>query len=245
MKFLILIIPIFFICLETYSQKEIVKNGIKINKLDKKNKKQGSWFFFSENNNLQVSCIYKDDSIIAPIVFYKNEDSIFVRYPKNNGVEAFLLKVDNQWLVGSYKSHLSEIEIVGLYTKAGNDSFNIKEDTSFSSSVEIKSEVNYWLKKEIFPVYMFGTESLMDFWYSKLHSSNYIFSKQLNVILILNESGIVEKIDFPIEKNYLNTDEQIEVSSFFQSIRRWQPFFSMNKTVRYSVLLSLGSTIKY
>ncbi len=34
-----------------YSQKEIVRNGIKINKLDKKNKKQGSWFFFDELGN--------------------------------------------------------------------------------------------------------------------------------------------------------------------------------------------------
>jgi len=245
MRFFTLVILLLFVSFECYSQREIIKNGIKINKLDKKSKKQGSWFFFNENNDMVVSCVYENDSVITPIVFYKNEDSIFVRYPKINGVEAFLFKSDNQWLIGYYTSALSEIDIVGSYNKAGKDSFSIKEDSSFSSSGKLKDEVNYWLKKEISPVYMFGTKTLKDFWFSRLSSSNYIFNKPIRIILVLDESGIVEKIDFPLEKNYLSIDEQIEVSSFFQSIGRWQPFFSMNKTTKYSLILNLGSTIIY
>ena len=75
------------------SNKTIEKNGIKINKLDKKNKKQGSWFFFDEFGDIALSCYYKNDSIIDPIVFYKNQDSTFIRYPKVNNSEMFLVMV--------------------------------------------------------------------------------------------------------------------------------------------------------
>jgi hypothetical protein len=111
-----------------YSQKEIIRNGVKINKLDKKNKKQGSWFFFDELGNLEVSCYYKNDSIIKPIIFYKNQDSTFVRYSKINNSELFLLKSNSKWVVGSFESIKKDslkIEILGYYKKIGIDSLDI------------------------------------------------------------------------------------------------------------------------
>jgi len=231
-----------------YSQKEIVRNGIKINKLDKKNKKQGSWFFFDELGNLEVSCYYNNDSIIKPIIFYKNQDSTFIRYPKMNNSELFLLKSNNKWVVGSFetiKKDSLKIEILGFYKKIGKDSIDIEENNFISNSIEVKKEAYYWINKEVQPIYMFGTENLKEFYYRLFSSSKIIFNKKIYVDLTLSESGQIEKINLPRAKNNLNFDEENELTYLFSSMmQRWQPFFSKKKTERFHKIIILGTTLK-
>ena len=244
-KLLILGIFIFGIAISGYSQKEIIKNGIKINRLDKKNKKQGSWFLFDQLGNLEMSCYYKNDSIVTPIVFYKNQDSTFIRYPKVGNSETFMLKINKRWALGNVETVTKDslkIEILGLYKKTGEASFDIEEDTTISNVV--KNEAEYWLKKEIFPIYMFGTETIKDVGFRVLNSSKFIFNKAIYVDITLTESGIIEKIEFPRNLNHLNGDEESELSYLFLTMERWQPYFSKNKTERFHKLIKFDSTLK-
>lgn len=236
------------LCTTSYSQKEIVKNGIKIDKLDKKNIKQGSWFFFDKEGNLEVSCYYNNDSITKPIIFYKNQDSAFIRYPKINNSELFLLKSNNKWVVGSFetiKKDSLKIEILGFYKKIGKYSLDVEENIFISNSIEVKKEASYWIKKELEPIYMFGTETLKEFCYRIFSSSKYVFNKKICVDLTINESGNIEKINFPRDKNNLSFDEENELLYLFNSfMQRWQPFFSKNKTESIHKYIELGTILK-
>lgn len=247
MKHCVLFLLLFFIGSTCYPQKEISKNGKKINKIDKQNKKQGSWFLFNEIGDLELSCYYQNDSITTPIVLYKNNDSVFVRYPKVDKSEVFLLKTSGKWIVGNIdttQADSSKIEILGRYIINGKDSFDILEDDSLNNSPLIKKEVEYWANKEIQPIYMFGTDALGDFYYRIFSSSRIVFNKSIVIDLTLNESGVVEKVDFPGKFNNLNIEELSELSYLFTRMERWQPFFSKNKTSKYVVRLNTGTSVR-
>jgi len=248
LKILISIVFIIGIYSFGYSQKEIVKNGIKINKLDNKNKKQGSWFFFDEFGDMSLSCYYKNDSIIDPIIFYKNQDSTFIRYPKVNKTEIFLLKSNKKWIVGSFeklKKDSLNIKILGFYKKISQDSIDIEENNSLSNSIEIKNEASLWIKKEIKPIYMFGNETLNEFYFRVFNSSKYLLNKKIYIDLIINESGGVEKITFPRLQNNLSFNEENELDFLFHNMMgRWQPYFSENKTVKFLKHIELGLKLK-
>lgn len=247
MKNFALSLIVFFAFITCYSQKEIIKNGKKINKLDNKDKKQGSWFFFDPTGNLELSCYYKNDSIVTPMVFYKNNDSAFVRFQKIDNSEIFLLKSSREWVVGTIntiKADSTAIEILGRYIKTGKNTFDIEEDTMLSNSISLKKEVEYWSNKQISPVYLFGTENLKDFYYRLFSSSKIVYNKRIVIDVSINETGLVEKIDFPGKLNNLNNEEESELSYLFSRMERWQPFFSKNKTLKYTVRLTLGTTLK-
>ncbi len=247
MKYFAAFILLFFITINSYSQKEIIKNGQKINKLDKKHKKQGSWFFFNKLGDLELSCYYENDSIIKPIVFYKNNDSIFVRYPKIDKEEIFLLKSSNNWIIGNLiteKADSTKVEILGRYKKINKEAFNIEEDTLVSNSLTIKKEVEYWANKVIQPLYMFDNKEYKNFQYRLFSSIDTMINKKFYVDIVINESGNVELVDFPRKTNNLTPHEESELSYMYSKMERWQPLFSKNKTNKCTLNITSGSTVK-
>jgi hypothetical protein len=247
MKFFTAFILLFFISSTSYSQKEIIKNGQKINKLDKKNKKQGSWFFFDRLGDLALSCYYENDSIIKPMVFYHKNDSAFVRYPKVEKEEIFLLKSSNNWIIGNLiteKADSTKIEILGRYKRLPNDAFDIEEDSLVSNSPNILKEVEYWSNKEIQPLYMFDNEEFKNFEFRQFSSTNTMFNKKFYADVVINESGKVESVNFPRKTNNLSPHEESELSYMYSQMERWQPFFLKNKTYRCTLNLTRGSTVK-
>src|SRR5690349_12177501 len=84
------------------AQSDIKVYGKKINHLDKKKKKQGEWIFFNEAGKAQLSCVFKDDSCISPIVFYNNSDTAFVRIRTSANSETFILYRGAQRFYGSF-----------------------------------------------------------------------------------------------------------------------------------------------
>ncbi len=100
-------------------------------------------------------------------------------------------------------------------------------------------------KKELQPIYMFGNETFNEFCYRLLSSSKYIFNKKIYVDLTINESGQIEKINFPRAKNNLSFDEENELIYLFGAMmRRWQPFFSKNRTEKFHKFIELGTNLK-
>ncbi len=230
-----------------YAQKDIVKNKVKINHLDKNDIKQGDWFFFDDNDDIVLSCKYKDDSIVSPLTFYKNNDTAFIRFPEINGSETFIIHMNGQQIVGNYEQvtkDSSVIEPVGLYKQVSKDSFYIETDSIVSYSTETINEVHYWFNKEIPPIYMFGNAKLYSYFFARLNFSTFTFNRKINALININESGIVTSVDFPRDKNSLSSSEETELSYIFSALQRWQPYFLKNKTVKYSKPFILTSTIK-
>ncbi len=247
MKNLVSLLYLILICTHSYSQKEITKNGQKINKIDKQNKKQGSWFLFDEYGDLALSCYYKNDTIVKPMIFYKNNDSIFIRYPKVEKEEIFLIKSSNKWVIGSItteKTDSTKIEILGLYKKLSKEDFEIVADSLVSNSPAILKEIDHWANKEIAPIYLFDPKELGNFQYKLFSEINIVFNKKIYVEIELNLSGIIEKINIPKMKSNLSQYEIEELSFLYSKMQRWQPFFSKNKTEKYTVVLNTSAQIK-
>ncbi len=246
MKNSICFILIMLINFHSYSQKEIIKNGQKINKLDKKNQKQGSWFFFDKYGDLALSCYYQNDSLVKPLVFFNKNDSIFVRYPMRNREEIFLLKYSENWLIGTIinkKSDSTSVEILGTYKKIGKDKFDIVEDSLVTNSPIILKEAKYWSNKEIEPLYMFDIKEFSNFQYKLFNEINIVFNKRMHIEIVLTASGIIDSVQFPGLKNNLSQYEVQELSYYYSQMQRWQPFFSKNKTQKHTVVFNSGLKI--
>jgi hypothetical protein len=229
-----------------FSQKTILKNGIKINRLDKQNKKQDRWFFFDKEGNTILSCDYKNDSVISPLTFYIDNDTAFIRFPKTNDSELFILYLDKQKVIGNYSKSVDTIliEIAGSYHQISKDSFQIKEDTSLLSSKIVLDTIRKWFGKKIPPLYMFGNSLLKDFLYGGFHGSDFIFNKAVYAEISINESGIVESVEFPRDKNNLSFTEEAEIAHIFSGMPRWQPYFSEGKTKKYKLSYIWSTTLE-
>lgn len=247
-KAIITLLMVFMLPSKTYAQKDIIKNGVKINRLDKSDKKQGVWFFFDENDDIILSCKYKDDSIISQLTFYQNNDTAFIRFPKMNEIETFIIQLNGQRIVGNRQQiaqDSSVVEFIGIYKAVAKDSFYLDSDSVMEFSKQTIDSINYWFNKQIPPIYMFGNARLIDYFYGKFHSSDFVFSKRIYSVISINESGIVTKVDFPRDKNNISIEEENELSYIFSTMQRWQPGFLKNKTINYSYHFIWSSTIKY
>lgn len=90
LRTLLLFFTIF--CLFTsHAQSDIKFNGLKINSLDKQKRKQGNWVFFNPSGMPIMSCVFRDDHCYSPIIFYENGDTAFVRLPRTDSVESFIV----------------------------------------------------------------------------------------------------------------------------------------------------------
>jgi hypothetical protein len=199
----ILILQSFF-AQPLFAQKEIVRNGKKINRLDKQNRKQDRWFFFNQAGDVLLSCDYKNDSIISPVIYYAGSDTGFIRYPKINNTEIFILYIDGAKVIGNniFLKDTSEIEIIGTYRQVTKDSFDIREDLAIQHSPAVMHSAQKWLSKTIYPLYMFGNGFLKDFLYGGFHGSDFTFNKPIYAEITIDGSGIVKKVEFPPEKKY-------------------------------------------
>ena len=91
-----------FSLLTTKAKSHINIRGVKINQLDKQNRKQGNWIFFDQSGNALMSCFFQDDSCIRPKIFYEKGDTAFVRLQATDSVEPFILYKNNKHYFGSF-----------------------------------------------------------------------------------------------------------------------------------------------
>jgi len=243
---IILSISLFILSNEfSFCQRVITRNGVKINKIDKQDKKQGNWFFFDSKGDISVSCYYKDDSIITPIIFYKNSDTAFIRLPKTNGINAFLIYENGRKILGNYikiSKDSFEIELVGNYVIKQNNVEIDNIDVYPDSLIEIASN---WLRFYSNPIYTFGKESMKTYLWRKFYSSPAIFNKNIAAKIFINSSGIVEKVEFPNDKNNLSIDEERELSYIFSQMERWQPCFKEDNACSFNFIYNTKSKISY
>lgn len=226
-------ILIVFLCLAAISadaQSDIRIGKAKANHVDKQKKKQGDWIFFDEDGNIAISCIYKNDEIIGPIVYYRNTDTVFVRYAVAGGLEPFDVHLNGKVYRGSYTTEKDSVVEAELEAA----------DAPTQEVARIAREYRFW---QLSPQYHFRQKPLADYMSAAFSSSRFVFNKNIYVLLTLTASGFIKSVSFPPEKNTLSADEETELHRIYAGMPRWQPLFYGNKTLPVTLAIGDGSSI--
>lgn len=224
----LLLVTVPFILVQ--AQSDISVYGQKINHLDRKKRKQGEWIFFDRQGFVRMSCSFKDDICVSPQFFYENSDTAFVRFPLRGLVEDFILFEKGVRYVGSF------VHSAGTATIAEVDS-----DTTLNDSLIRK--IKKYQDIVIEPSYLFGQRKLRDYISASFTSANLVINKPLNILLTVNGSGNVTKVEFPDGETYLSGNEEREVYWIYSTMPRWQPMFYRDKVIPCKILLSTNSTL--
>jgi hypothetical protein len=90
---------------------------------------------------------------------------------------------------------------------------------------------------------MFKQHQLIDYLSAAHNSSDFIFNNSVYVILYLSAQGIVSKVEFPADKNFLYGIQERELEHIYKSMSRWQPLFVGNTTVETKIVIRNGYTL--
>jgi hypothetical protein len=227
---LILFIIITIVFLESKAQSYIKVYGQKVNHLDKQNRKQGDWIFFDNQGFVQMTCVFQDDICISPYIFYENSDTVFVRFPPKDSVEGFVLFQDNKKYKGAF-----------IHTSDTTTVVEMESNSNLDDNLILK--IKKYKELTIEPNYFFGQKKMNDYLSASFSSSNIIFNKPLSIILYVNSSGKVTKVEFPNDKTYLSSNEVSELTWIYSTMPRWQPLFFKNKIIPVKIKLSINSTL--
>lgn len=210
------------------AQSEIKVYNQKINKLDKENKKQGEWLFFNPAGFAIISCTYKDDRCISPVLFYENSDTAFIKFEKKDSVQDFIAYYKKKTFYGVY-----------VYTSDSTYRIELEDDTI--PPAELIRHIKKYENISYLPVYYFAQQKLIDFTSAGLTALEVSFNKPISVILTINASGLVTGVEFP--KNYFSDKEERELYWMYATMPRWQPYFNSNKTETIKIKLGINSSI--
>lgn len=209
----------------TYAQKDIKVKGISINKIDKKNAKQGNWVFYDSLGNVKLTTYYEDDNIVSPQVIYEHNDTAFIRFPKKDNEELFICYENNVPIAGSF-----------VYT--GDSSYLIALDSAYLGDSSLRKKINGYKNIIIEPLYMFGKSRIVDFISASYLASDFFTEKNIFVVLYISASGKVTKVAFPGNKNMLRVDQEHELTRIYLGMPRWQPLFKEKGTKESVIYLS-------
>ena len=219
-----------FLSLKCISQSYIKFHGLKINYVDKQNKKQGNWIFFDNKGDAIMSLKYKNDSCASPIIFYENGDTAFVRFQRTDSVEPFVLIQNKISYYGNF-----------IITSDSTSRIEIDQDSVIDNS--IINKIKMFKNKSIEPVFYFAQKKTNEILFAGFSSSKIIFNKKIIAYLTINSSGVLTNVEFPRNKNDLSSDEEIELSWIYSKLSIWQPYFRKNKTITTKISFSNNSSL--
>jgi hypothetical protein len=229
--FVILLFCLTNFCLLTgNAQSDIKFHGVKINHLDKQKRKQGDWVFFNQAGLPIISCVFRDDSCNSPIIFYENGDTAFVKLPRTDSIESFILFEKKRQYFGNF-----------VHTSDSTSRIEIEMDSSIDDF--IINKIKKYKNIVIGPVFYFAQKRMIDFLSAGFIGSKLNFNKPINVLLTISSSGLVTKVEFPRDKNNLSADEETELHWIYSKLQRWQPYFYENRVRAVKVLLSNNSSL--
>jgi len=205
------------------AQEFIKINGNKINRLDKKDRKQGEWIYFNLDATVSLSCVYKDDKIISPVTFFDNKDTAFVIYPKTDTITLFEVYQNKQKYLGAVE-HKDQQQMINLEE-------SVQADTS------LLNLIMHYLNFSSKPVYFFSQSNFGLEVASRMTGSQIYHSREITAILEINASGKVVKVIFPTDKNKLTFVEEEGLARIYKEMPRWQPAFSKTTAVDAEIVV--------
>jgi hypothetical protein len=212
------------------AQSDIKINGFKINHLDKQKRKQGEWVFFDKEGFVQMSCVFRDDSCISPLIFYEDSDTAFVKFSAVNEAEDFIVYDKSQKIMGNF-----------VFPYDSTSRIEIEPGSPLTEKMTMR--IKKYRDISIEPLYYFSQKKLIDYMSASFTSSRFMFNKPLNVLITISSAGLISDVEFPRDKNNLTSDEEKELHWIYSTMPRWQPFFHKGKTRPVKLLLSNNSTL--
>lgn len=205
-------VGLFVVSFQGFSQKSLVIGKDTINRLDAKNLKQGKWVFYDANQQPQVMCSFKNDTIVGNRIFMVDSGKVLVREPLKEGKEHFLFVNKGQ-------------KVKGWFDEKGRLFFDIPSD-----SLKKDSTITYLIG--VPAVYLFGQKNLGDEIEAVLkpHKSQ-LKGNKLVIEFLINRSGMTEMIDVKLSKPNEKLEQKIRVT--LSKFDRWQPAFNGWKTEPY------------
>lgn len=228
--YVLLLCSFLFLAQSAHTQSAITVNKVKINRLDKQKRKQGDWIFFDRQGNIQLSCRYENNQISGPVCWYENTDTAFIRFPRTENRETFIVYENSRSYTGDF-----------IYTSDSTYQIELDPDSTISPAVISKIK-KYW-NSRVAPVYYFAQKKLVDVVSMGFNSIKYNFNKPVYLLVCINDAGLVTDIEFPKDINRLTPEEERELYTAFISMPRWQPAFYRNKTIASKILVTRNSSI--
>jgi hypothetical protein len=212
------------------AQSDIKIGNIKANHVDKQKRKQGEWIFFDNEGFIRMSCVYKDDHCISPIIFYENTDTAFVKLPVKDSIESFIFYKNGKKYFGDF-----------IHTSDSTSRIEVDPDQALTDSMV--ADIEKYQAVTIRPVYFFAQQKMRNFLSAAYSSSRFVFNKPLNILLTISSSGFVTNVEFIQDKSSLSADEETELYRIYSKMPRWQPFFVGNKTRAVKMQLTNNATL--
>ena len=227
-RFLFLLL---FFPLGLQAQKTIKWNGLQLNAIDKKGRKQGDWLFFDKKGNALMQCQFQNDKVVGPRVFFNEGDTVLVRLTPTDSLEHFIYYVRGEKLSGAFVQN--------------EDRFRIELDhlPEGFGSAEL-AELKRWYAVKIEPVYMFATQNLIDYFSAAYYKANAIPNWNHTFVVTINASGKVTHVECPSRDEIWTENVENEVYGMFYNMGRWQPFFDTWETRDIKITMSLGADLQ-
>lgn len=228
--FLRILFLLLFSPLAMQAQRTIKWNGLQLNAVDKQGRKQGDWLFFDKKGNVLMQCQFRNDKVVGPRVFFNEGDTVLVRLTPTDSLEHFIYYFNNEPVNGVFVQN--------------DQSFRIELDhLPIGFGKEELAELKRWYAVKIDPVYMFGTQNLIDYFSAAYYKSNTIPNWNHTFVVTINASGKVTHVECPTRDEIWTENVENEVYGMFYNMGRWQPFFDTWETRDIKVTMSLGADL--
>ena len=198
--------------LQGFSQKSLVIGKDTINRLDSKNIKQGKWVFYNANQQPQLMCSFRNDTLAGKRIFMVDSGKVLIREPLKNGKENFLFVNKG-------------IKVKGWFDTRGKLFFENPADSAKNDSL-----ITYLYT--VPALYAFGQKDINE----EVDAVLKPFLSQLKgnkmvIEFLINRSGIAEMIDVKLVKPNEKLEQKIR--DLLVGFDRWQPAFNGWKVVPY------------
>lgn len=213
------------------AQRTIKWNGVHLNEVDKQGRKQGEWLFFDKQGNVLMNCSFRNDKVEGPMVFFDKGDTVLVRLKDADSLEHFIYYHRGEPISGAFVNNDGKFRIELDHLPANfteNDLATLKK----------------WYAIKIEPVYMFGMQSMVEYFASAYAKSNTIANWNHNFVITINASGRVTNVEMEDRDKVLSDVMEREVYEMFYSMGRWQPFFDTWQTREIKLTMSLGADLQ-
>ncbi|MNQ57923.1 Gram-negative bacterial tonB protein [compost metagenome] len=193
------IILVLIYSLTSFAQKAIEYKNETINALDENNNQTGIWKVYDEENNVLISCEFKEGKLVSDTKFYK-DDKLIASYNNQDKLEIFK---DSKTIVCNF------------FRKEDNSQTLIDPDGNELDTETIKY---YYQSAEVMPMYYGGIRKLYEFIGINIDGKGK--TGKVKVQFQIDSKGYATEIEI---KESTNPKLDNEAKRIISLLPRWQP----------------------
>jgi hypothetical protein len=208
--------------IQIYAQDSITYKNETINRIDRKDNRQGIWKLYNHDESIYLECNFVDDTIKDVINIYQNENIVFQVISPNKERKEFIA------------FHPTET-IKGYFTIIDK-----KPALMDMSDKEITGEISEWIwnHSNIMPMFYGGRDALIEYIQNNINPENTKGRKGKVIVQFgIDRFGNVYIIGLS-QKSYKDLNR--EAIRVIKSMPRWQPGFNRGLFVKTQYLFPVN-----